>query len=67
MVLNICNFILRTEQVPIELDIIAIEDYILLLLYVVYLFFLNIHILCADGDQLSLLSSTCQYQSNLIF
>ena len=34
MVLNICNFIQRTEQVPIELDISAIEDYILLLLYV---------------------------------
>ena len=32
MVLNICNFIQRTEQVPIELDISAIEDYILLLL-----------------------------------
>ena len=31
MVLNICNFIQRTEQVPIELDISAIEDYILLL------------------------------------
>ena len=30
MVLNICNFIQRTEQVPIELDIIAIEEYILL-------------------------------------
>ena len=30
MVLNICNFIQRTEQVPIELDISAIEDYILL-------------------------------------
>ena len=27
MVLNICNFIQRTEQVPIELDISAIEDY----------------------------------------
>ena len=33
MVLNICNFIQRTEQVPIELDISAIEDFILLLLY----------------------------------
>ena len=33
MVLNICNFIQRTEQVPIELDISAIEDYIILLLY----------------------------------
>ena len=32
MVLNICNFIQRTEQIPIELDISAIEDYILLLL-----------------------------------
>ena len=31
MVLNICNFIQRTEQVLIELDISAIEDYILLL------------------------------------
>ena len=30
IVLNICNFIQRTEQVPIELDISAIEDYILL-------------------------------------
>ena len=29
MVLNICNFTQRTEQVPIELDISAIEDYIL--------------------------------------
>ena len=26
MVLNICNLIQRTEQVPIELDISAIED-----------------------------------------
>ena len=33
MVLNICNFIQRTEQVPIELDISVIEDYILFLLY----------------------------------
>ena len=33
MVLNICNFIQRTEQVPVELDISAIEEYILLLLY----------------------------------
>ena len=32
MVLNICNFIQRTEQVPIELDISAIEYFILLLL-----------------------------------
>ena len=32
MVLNICNFIQRTEQVPFELDISAVEDYILLLL-----------------------------------
>ena len=32
MVLNICKFIQRTEQVPIELDINAMEDYILLLL-----------------------------------
>ena len=32
MVLNICNFIQRTEQVPVELDISAIEEYILLLL-----------------------------------
>ena len=32
MVLNICNVIQRTEQVLIELDISAIEDYILLLL-----------------------------------
>ena len=32
MVLNICNFIQRTEQVPVELDISAIEDYILILL-----------------------------------
>ena len=32
MVLNICNFIQRTEQVPIELDISAIEGYILLFL-----------------------------------
>ena len=31
MVLNICNFIQRTEQVPVELDISAIEEYILLL------------------------------------
>ena len=31
IVLNICNFIQRTEQVLIELDISAIEDYILLL------------------------------------
>ena len=31
MVLNICNFKQRTEQVPVELDISAIEDYILLL------------------------------------
>ena len=30
MVLNIRNFIQRTEQVPVELDI-SIEDYILLL------------------------------------
>ena len=30
MVLNICNFIQRTEQVPVELDISAIEEYILL-------------------------------------
>ena len=29
MVLNICNFIQRTEQVPIELNISAIEDDIL--------------------------------------
>ena len=29
MVLNIFNFIQRTKQVPIELDISAIEDYIL--------------------------------------
>ena len=27
MVLNICNFIQRTEQVPVELDISAIEEY----------------------------------------
>ena len=33
MVLNICNFIQRTEQVPVELDISAIEEYILLLLF----------------------------------
>ena len=32
MVLNTCNFIQRTEQVPVELDITAIEEYILLLL-----------------------------------
>ena len=32
MVLNICNFIQHTEQVPVELDISAIEEYILLLL-----------------------------------
>ena len=32
MVLNTCNFIQRTEQVPVELDISAIEEYILLLL-----------------------------------
>ena len=32
IVLNICNFIQRTEQVLIELDISAIEDYILLVL-----------------------------------
>ena len=32
MVLNICNFIQRSEQVPVELDISAIEEYILLLL-----------------------------------
>ena len=32
MVLNICNFKQRTEQVPVELDISAIEEYILLLL-----------------------------------
>ena len=32
MVLNICNFIQRTKQVPVELDISAIEEYILLLL-----------------------------------
>ena len=31
MVLNICNFIQRTEQVPVKLDISAIEEYILLL------------------------------------
>ena len=31
MVLNICNFIQRTEQVPVELNISAIEEYILLL------------------------------------
>ena len=36
---------------------------------VVYLGFLNIHMLCAGGDQLSLrggggLSSACQFQSN---
>ena len=31
MVLNICNSIQRTEQVPVELDISAIEEYILLL------------------------------------
>ena len=34
MVLNICNFIQRTEQVPVELDISAIEEYILLLLLI---------------------------------
>ena len=33
MVLNICHFIQRTEHVPVELDISAIEEYILLLLY----------------------------------
>ena len=33
MVLNTCNFIQRTEQVPVELDISAIEEYILLLTY----------------------------------
>ena len=33
MVLNICNFKQRTEQVPVELDISAIEEYILLLLH----------------------------------
>ena len=44
MVLNICNFIQRTEQVPVELDISAIEEYILLLLltlscaYKIYMF-----------------------------
>ena len=32
IVLNICNFIQRSEQVLIELDISAIEDYILSLL-----------------------------------
>ena len=32
MVLNICNFKQRTEQVPVEQDISAIEEYILLLL-----------------------------------
>ena len=32
MVLNICNFKQRTEQVHVELDISAIEEYILLLL-----------------------------------
>ena len=37
MVLNICNFIQRTEQVPFELDISAIEDYILLLLLLIYM------------------------------
>ena len=30
MFLNICNFIQRTEQDPIKLDISDIEDYILL-------------------------------------
>ena len=35
MVLNICNFIQRTEQVPVELDISAIEEYILLLLLLI--------------------------------
>ena len=38
MVLNICNFIQRTEQVPVELDISAIEEYILLLLLVLEVF-----------------------------
>ena len=32
MVLNIFNFIQGTKQVPIELDISAIEDYLFLLL-----------------------------------
>ena len=32
MVLNTCNFIQRTEQVPVELDISAIEEYNILLL-----------------------------------
>ena len=32
MVLNICNFKQRTEQVPVEPDISTIEEYILLLL-----------------------------------
>ena len=31
MVLNMCNFIQRTQQVLIELDSSAIEDYMLLL------------------------------------
>ena len=35
MVLNICNFIQRTEQVPVELDISAIEEYISLLLLLI--------------------------------
>ena len=34
MVLNICNFIQRTEQVPVELDISAIEEYILFIIII---------------------------------
>ena len=35
MVLNICNFIQRTEQVPVELNISAIEDYILYIIIII--------------------------------
>ena len=53
MFLNICNFIQRTEQVPIKLDISAIEDYILLLLLNV------IHFSPKFGDKLLLYDLQC--------
>ena len=34
MVLNICNFKQRTEQVPVELDISAIEEYIIIIIII---------------------------------
>ena len=53
MVLNICNFKQRTEQVPVELDISAIEEYILLLLLLLF-----------DNDVLDLLCSSMHWTLN---